>query len=100
MNVAPRTTARQVLAVLLAVSPAGAADFDLAAAIAAAEGGDTITVPAGTYAGPFVIEKPMTLAADGRVVLDGGGEGDIEKAGRIASKGCCPVYRLSEITLP
>jgi len=70
------TTVGLTLAALLAAGPAGA-DFDLKAAIAAAPPGAVITVPPGTYSGPFVIERPVTLAAAGRVVLDGGGEGDV-----------------------
>jgi nitrous oxidase accessory protein len=73
----PPTHACRLLAGLLAAGPATASDFDLLAAIDAAPTGATVTVPAGTYAGPLVIEKSMTLAADGRVVLDGGGEGDV-----------------------
>ncbi|MHC4652748.1 MAG: nitrous oxide reductase family maturation protein NosD, partial [Planctomycetota bacterium] len=59
------------LAAVLAAVPAAAADFDLASAIASARPGAVITVPEGTYPGPFVIEQPMTVAAAGTVVLDG-----------------------------
>ncbi|MHC4142091.1 MAG: right-handed parallel beta-helix repeat-containing protein, partial [Planctomycetota bacterium] len=72
----PMFALRALAAALVAATPA-AADFDLSAAIAAAAGGDTISVPTGTYAGPFVIDRPMTLVAAGAVVLDGGGEGDV-----------------------
>lgn len=41
--------------------------------IDAAEPGTAITVPAGIYAGQLVIEKSLTLAADGSVTLLGNG---------------------------
>jgi nitrous oxidase accessory protein len=45
--------------------------------IAAARDGDTIEVPAGVYREHIRIDKPLTLVARGRVVIDGGGSGDI-----------------------
>lgn len=51
--------------------------FDLHAAIASARPGDTIHVPAGTYAAPFVIDKPLTLEGEGMPVLQGDGTGDV-----------------------
>lgn len=45
--------------------------------IAAARAGDTIQVPSGVYRERFRIDKPVTLAARGEVILDGGGSGDI-----------------------
>ncbi|MHC4305241.1 MAG: nitrous oxide reductase family maturation protein NosD [Planctomycetota bacterium] len=78
MTAGPPMYAPQVLAAaLVCATPTAAADFDLAEAIAAARPGAVITVPEGTYPGPFVIEQPMTVAAAGTVVLDGGGEGDV-----------------------
>jgi nitrous oxidase accessory protein len=74
---APMFAVRVLAAALLCATPTAAADFDLAEAIASARPGDVVTVPTGTYAGPLVIDRPMTLVADGRVVLDGGGEGDV-----------------------
>jgi nitrous oxidase accessory protein len=70
---------RLLAPVLVALGVAGpaAGSFDLQAAVAAARPGDTVTVPPGTYRGPLVVEHPMTLAAAGRVVLDGGGAGDV-----------------------
>ena len=53
------------------------ARFDLQAAVASAEPGAVIEVPPGTYAGPVIIDQPLTLIAAGRVVLDGGGGGDV-----------------------
>lgn len=54
-----------------------ATKFDLAGAIAAAEVGSEIRIPAGTYAGPLTIDKPLTLVGDGEVIIDGGGGGDV-----------------------
>ncbi len=51
--------------------------FDLQAAIAAAQPGDTIQVPPGTYAGPLLIDKPVTLEGQGMPVIDSGGQGDV-----------------------
>src|SRR5690606_10850659 len=47
------------------------------AAIAAASPGDTVVIPAGTYVGEVVIDMSITLVAEGVVVLDGGGLGDV-----------------------
>ena len=53
--------------------PAG---FDLAAAIAQAEPGDTIVVPRGDY--PAVtIRTPLTLEGEEGAVIDAGGNGDV-----------------------
>lgn len=51
--------------------------FDLIGAIAAAQPGETIRVPAGHYSGPIQVYKPLRLIADGRVVIEGTGEGNI-----------------------
>ena len=51
--------------------------FDLQAAIAAAQPGDTILVPPGAYAGPLLIDKPVTLEGQGMPVIDSGGQGDV-----------------------
>ena len=53
------------------------APFDLAAALAAAEPGATLTVPAGVYPGPLVIDKPVTLIGEGLPVIQGTGDGDV-----------------------
>lgn len=51
--------------------------FDLAAAIADAQPGATITVPPGVYAGPLRIDRPLTLEGQEGSVIDGGGIGDV-----------------------
>ncbi len=56
--------------------------FDLTAAIAAAQPGATIDVPAGVYYGDLAVDKPLHLrgavAADGsRPVIDGQGKGTV-----------------------
>jgi nitrous oxidase accessory protein len=43
----------------------------------AAEDGSTLTPKAGTYAGPVVIDKPITIDGRGQVVIDGGGKGTV-----------------------
>lgn len=72
-----------VPALALAVLAPGAAGagaapcFDLHEAIRAASPGQVVTVPPGTYRGPFVIDRPLILDGGGQAVLDGGGEGDV-----------------------
>ncbi len=51
--------------------------FDLQALVDAAAPGDTIPVPAGIYAAPLVIDKPLTLVGDGMPVIQGDGTGDV-----------------------
>ncbi len=51
--------------------------FDLNEALAAAKPGDTIIVPAGTYSGPLIIDRPVTLEGEGWAVIEGTGEGDV-----------------------
>ena len=45
--------------------------------IAAANAGDTLLIPSGEYHERLRVNKPLTLVADGRVVIDGAGSGDI-----------------------
>ena len=39
--------------------------------------GGVLTLPAGTYAGPVVVKKPITIDGKGEVILDGEGEGTV-----------------------
>jgi len=57
--------------------------FDLAKAVRDAAPNASIPVPAGTYPATLVIEKPLSLVAMGRVVLDAGGRASVA---RIATK--------------
>lgn len=65
--------ARPVTIVREATSQGG----EIAARIAAAKSGDTIAVKAGVYREHLVIDRTLTLIADGEVILDGAGGGDI-----------------------
>jgi nitrous oxidase accessory protein len=79
------------VAVVLVVAPAlrldraearstdrpAAAQLDLASLGATATPGSLVAVPAGTYRVRLVIDRPLTLVADGEVVLDGGGRGTV-----------------------
>ncbi len=56
----------------IAVSPGG-----LTAALASAGAGDTVHLRPGTYAGPIVIERSLTLSGDPGSVIDGGGAGRV-----------------------
>lgn len=58
--------------------------FDLNAALANAQPNATIVVPAGSYTGRFIIDKPLTLIGEGKPVLQGDGTGDVV---RITAKG-------------
>jgi len=62
--------------VMLFSLPALAAP-SLQALIDATPAGATLRPPAGTYAGPAVIDRPMTLEGGGRVTVDGGNRGTI-----------------------
>jgi len=52
----------------------------IAAAVATAKAGDTVTVAAGTYAERIRIGVPLTLLGEGWPVIDGGGEGHVIEA--------------------
>jgi nitrous oxidase accessory protein len=39
--------------------------------------GASIRLPPGTYTGPVVISKPLTLDGDGKVIIDAGGRGTV-----------------------
>jgi len=58
-----------------AAPPAGTAN--LVALIEGATAGATVVVPAGSYHGNVVIDRPLTLVANGEVLLDGGGRGTV-----------------------
>lgn len=48
-----------------------------AAALEAAEPGDTIRVAPGTYVGALVVDRPVVLIGEAGAVLDGGGAGTV-----------------------
>lgn len=80
----PATTACSSATAVFAVLLSGAATArgsdvaprDLNRLIAAAARGTTVIVPAGTYAAPVIVDKPLTLVADGDVTIDAAGVGD------------------------
>jgi nitrous oxidase accessory protein len=61
----------------LDVSVPAAAAFDLQVLVDEAAPGATLLVPAGTYRTHLVLDKPLTLVADGVVRLDGSGLGSV-----------------------
>jgi nitrous oxidase accessory protein len=70
-------TAIAAVALFLPAVTAAQPAFDLQAAITSAAPGATIQVPAGTYAAPFLIDKPLTLEGEGMPVLQGDGTADV-----------------------
>lgn len=56
--------------------PRSGGGFDLPGAIAAAEPGKLITVPAGVYPA-ITIDRPLTLVGEAGAIIDAGGEGDV-----------------------
>lgn len=68
-----------VVLILAGVGPVRAQGqaFDLKAALAAAEAGATITVPAGIHAGPLSLDKPVTLVGEPGAIVEGTGKGDV-----------------------
>lgn len=54
-----------------------AATVDLQALVADAAPGSTVVVPPGTYRGHLVVDRTLTLVADGEAFLDGGGRGTV-----------------------
>ncbi|MFN8559483.1 MAG: nitrous oxide reductase family maturation protein NosD [Dehalococcoidia bacterium] len=60
-----------------ALAPRAAAADSVAAAIARAEPGATVTIPSGVYRERLVIDKPITLIGAGAPVIDAGGAGDV-----------------------
>jgi nitrous oxidase accessory protein len=53
--------------------PAG----DLAALLDAVEPGGTLDLPPGTYAGPVVIDRPVTIEGEGLPIVQGDGTGSV-----------------------
>ena len=49
---------------------------EIDAMIAAAEPGATLRIPAGTYVGNLLIDKPITLDGGGAAIFDGQGRGN------------------------
>ncbi len=47
------------------------------ALVDAAPAGSVLKVPPGTYAGPVLVDKPLTIDGGGQAVIDGGGKGTV-----------------------
>lgn len=39
--------------------------------------GDVLVIPPGTYAGPVIVDQPVTLDGQGKVTIDSGGKGSV-----------------------
>ncbi|MFA9444077.1 NosD domain-containing protein [Egicoccus sp. AB-alg6-2] len=53
--------------------PAG----DLADVLAAAQPGEVVRLPAGTYRGPVVIDRPVVIEGEGLPIIEGNGDGSV-----------------------
>ncbi len=62
---------------LLSLSLAAVAEQSLQTWLDMALPGSVLRLPAGQYRGPATISKPLTLEAQGKVVIDGGGKGTV-----------------------
>ena len=62
---------------LILLAPLAYAEQALQPWLDLAPGGSVLRLPPGTYRGPAVINKPLTLEGGGQVVIDGGGRGTV-----------------------
>ena len=75
---APRLTVRLSLSLLAAASSASAASFpSLQPLVDAAAADAVLSLPPGTYAGPVILDRPLTIDGGGNVTIDAGGEGTV-----------------------
>ncbi len=74
---------------LLGLPLAAAAEQSLQTWLDMALPGTVLRLPAGQYRGPATISKPLTLEAQGKVVIDGGGKGTVLtiKSDRVTVRG-------------
>ncbi len=73
MALAQRTAVALIAAALAIAARAG----ELQQRVEAAAPGSVLTVEAGTYEGPLIIGKPLTLSGRGFPRIDGGGAGNV-----------------------
>ncbi|HMV53062.1 MAG TPA: nitrous oxide reductase family maturation protein NosD [Rhodocyclaceae bacterium] len=66
-----------ILLPIVAIAPVAQAAQPLQPWLDMAPAGGVLRLAPGTYAGPAVISKPLTLEGDGKVVIDGGGRGTV-----------------------
>ncbi|WP_434515819.1 nitrous oxide reductase family maturation protein NosD [Dechloromonas sp. ARDL1] len=62
---------------LISLSLAAVAQQSLQTWLDMALPGSVLRLPAGQYRGPATISKPLTLEAQGKVIIDGGGKGTV-----------------------
>jgi nitrous oxidase accessory protein len=75
---ASQMTVRFILALLgLGLSFAAGAEQSLQAWLDTALPGTVLRLPPGTYRGPAVLNKPLTLEGNGKVIVDAGGKGTV-----------------------
>jgi nitrous oxidase accessory protein len=69
--------------------PAASETSPIQAQVDAARPGERIVIPAGTYEGDLVIDRPLTLAGEGRPLLLGSGAGSVVRvrADRVTIQG-------------
>ncbi|HIE55285.1 MAG TPA: nitrous oxide reductase family maturation protein NosD, partial [Chromatiaceae bacterium] len=66
-----------LLILLLQMAVAGAALPSFQKLVDETPEGETLIPPPGTYAGPVVVDKPLTIDGRGKVTIDGGGKGTV-----------------------
>lgn len=76
-EVAAASTSRLARPAAITANASTQASDEVQVLIAAAPAGTSVEIPAGTYRGRIVIDKPLVVEAAGRVVLDGGGRGTV-----------------------
>jgi len=62
---------------LLLPQPSLAAHPSLQKLVDATEENGTLIPPPGTYSGPIIVDKPMTIDGQGKVTIDNGGKGTV-----------------------
>lgn len=75
--VIPAVTPDDAAGARVTTPPAAATARSAQALIDAAEPGSTVALPAGTYHERLLIDKPLTVVADGEVLIHGGGRGSV-----------------------
>lgn len=77
MRLRPGAALGLALGALVAGAPSAAAETSLQELVDATPEGGLLQPPAGVYAGPVVLRRPIHIDGGGRVVIDAGGTGSV-----------------------